>query len=75
MNASVGLSNPQRPVKAQDWEAQRSNFERLYYAEGRKLKEVMQIMADSYGFFATYVVPFLRLSLFCLAFFEVELND
>lgn len=36
-----------------EWEAQRSNIERLYVSERRSLKEVMQIMASVYNFRAT----------------------
>jgi hypothetical protein len=43
------------PLSAQDWEDQRMTFERLYSAERRSLREVMEILEQGYGFRATYV--------------------
>jgi hypothetical protein len=37
------------------WEVQRPVIERLYTTEGKKLKEVIQIMENEYGFHATYL--------------------
>ena len=44
-----------RPPSAQDWEERREVVQRLYYTEGKPLREVMKIMKDEYGFYATYV--------------------
>jgi hypothetical protein len=50
-----GLHDSRRDLSAQDWENQRPKIERLYSAEQKKLREVMQIMEKEYGFFATCV--------------------
>jgi hypothetical protein len=44
---------PSYPPSRRDWEARRELFTRLYQAEERPLKEVMEIMKDRYGFRAT----------------------
>ena len=44
---------PSYPPSRRDWEAHRELFTRLYQAEERPLKEVMEIMKDRYGFRAT----------------------
>jgi len=38
-----------------EWELHKSTIQRLYVAERRKLREVMEIMNRDYGFAATYV--------------------
>lgn len=38
---------------AEDWECQRATFTRLYIAEDKTLKEVMEIMENEHGFRAT----------------------
>lgn len=40
------------PTK-EDWEANKDTITKLYAIEGRKLKEVIQIMEQKYGFYAT----------------------
>jgi hypothetical protein len=47
--------NVRRPTSAQDWEDQRTTFERLYSTERRGLREVMKVMERDYGFLATSV--------------------
>jgi hypothetical protein len=47
--------NSRSRLTAQDWESQRTTFERLYLTEHRGLQEVMEIMKRDYGFVATYV--------------------
>ena len=48
--------NAHCPQSAQDWEAQRPLFERLYFTEDKKLEEVMGIMENEHGFYATYIL-------------------
>jgi hypothetical protein len=44
-----------RNISAQSWEIQRPTIERLYSIERRTLREVMEIMENDHGFFATCV--------------------
>ena len=60
--------NSLRPGSAQDWERQRETIERLYSTEGRKLREVMEMMERDYGFVATYDFPFLNLTSYQLCY-------
>jgi hypothetical protein len=48
-----GPLNFHRDLPAQDWEDQRPTIERLYSTEQKKLRDVMQIMENDHGFFAT----------------------
>lgn len=45
--------NFHRRHSAQDWQNQRTTFERLYITEHRTLREVVEIMERDYGFSAT----------------------
>ncbi|KAF4628581.1 hypothetical protein G7Y89_g9572 [Cudoniella acicularis] len=48
------IRNSQRPSSAQDWEDQRTTFERLYVTENKALREVAEIMERDHGFLATH---------------------
>lgn len=43
----------------QEWEAQKTNIERLYVTENRPLKNVIQTLYAEYGFLARYENPFI----------------
>jgi hypothetical protein len=47
---------PSDPPTAQDWENHREVFTKLYRSQGRKLKDVKDIMEKRYGFRATYIL-------------------
>ena len=44
------------PPTAEEWERLRSLFTRLYVGENTTLKEIRQILARDYGFYATFVI-------------------
>jgi hypothetical protein len=48
---------PVQPQSAQDWEVRRPIIEELYWTDGRKLPDVMDIMKTMYNFLATYSIP------------------
>jgi hypothetical protein len=48
---------PAQPQSTQDWEVQRAIIEELYWTDGRKLPEVMNIMKTMHKFSATYSIP------------------
>lgn len=48
---------PVQPQSARDWEVRRPIIEVLYWTDGRKLPEVMDIMKAMYNFSATYSIP------------------
>jgi hypothetical protein len=64
-----------RNVSAQLWEIQRPTIERLYSIEGRKLREVMKIMGNSHGFFATCVFPSFLSRLTAIAMFFSKIYE
>lgn len=47
------LPPPGNPPTPRDWEAYRAIFTRLYFTEGRKLRDVMAIMEGQHNFHAT----------------------
>lgn len=54
-------SKDSREHSSGEWELHKSTIQRLYVAEKRKLREVMEIMNRDYGFAATYVSGMFRI--------------
>jgi hypothetical protein len=55
--AAVRDAGKPRIYSERDWDAQRALIKQLYDAENRPLKEVVDILGRTRGFFATYGVP------------------
>lgn len=55
--STVRESGKPRIYSESDWDAQRTLIKQLYDAENRPLKEVVEILGRTRGFFATYDTP------------------